>query len=59
MAHTYAILDIPLPAFLLIRDRLLAAGYRDQVHDQRKLIDMQGLAIAPESPAGPPAESES
>ena len=48
MSHTYAVLEVSHEAFAEIKAKLEAAGYSDQIYEDRNgglLIDMHGLAI--------------
>ena len=49
MSHTYTLLTVSSAAYDEIRSRLLAAGSGEAIADG--LIDMHGLAIAPEPEA--------
>ncbi len=48
--HTYAVLDISPSAFREISSKLDAAGYQHAFHEEdgRTVIDMHGIAVAPE-----------
>ncbi len=46
--YTYAICQVKPTTFAEIRDKLAAAGYQDQFHEDGTVIDMHGLAIEAE-----------
>ena len=48
MAYTYAVLEVSHSTYKEIHDKLKAAGYEDQFHEDngKDLIDMHGIAIA-------------
>lgn len=52
MTYTYVILEVSRPAYDEIKQKLAAAGYSDQFHDEGSdfgvVIDMHGLALAVE-----------
>ena len=52
MTHTYAILEVSHAAYSEIKALLEAAGYQDQIHDNRDgdgvVIDMHGIALKDE-----------
>jgi len=53
--HTYAVVEIPMAAYRVIRGRLEEAGYSEQIHTESRgdtnidecpeVIDMHGLAL--------------
>lgn len=47
VTHTYAVLKVSPAAYAEIREKLEAAGYADQFHEDPfgPLIDMHGIAI--------------
>lgn len=47
MSHTYAILSLSPAAYAEIREKLVAAGYEDQLHEQggAECIEMHGIAV--------------
>ncbi len=53
MTYTYAILAVSKAAFEEVRDRLLAAGYDEQVHedDDGPVLDMHGIGLQAEEEA--------
>lgn len=48
--HTYAVLEISKAAYEEIREKLEAAGYGNQFHNEgrEELIDMHGIAVQSE-----------
>lgn len=48
--HTYAILEVSAGAHREIKEKLEAAGYQDQLHEDhgKILIDMHGIALSSE-----------
>lgn len=50
MTYTYAILEVSRAAYQEIKQKLEAAGYSDQFHDNggKLVIDMHGIAVAEE-----------
>ena len=45
MSRTYALLEVSQQCFREIFDKLKAAGYEDQFHDDGATIDMHGIAL--------------
>jgi hypothetical protein len=45
--HTYAVLNVSVATYSEILGRLQAAQYGGQIDEERHIIDMHGLAIAP------------
>jgi hypothetical protein len=50
VTHTYAILAVSPAAHREIKEKLEAAGYQDQIHEENGeiLIDMHGIALGKE-----------
>lgn len=59
--HTYALLPVTQPTFDEIRLKLEAAGYQDQVHEERArvTVDMHGLALVVDDKIPHPPEPPS
>jgi hypothetical protein len=55
MTYTYVIMEVPEHVYLCIRENLLAAGWTQAVDDKEQILDMHGLALAPEEPITLPA----
>ena len=53
MSHTYAIIPVSYETYEEIREKLIAAGYFDQIHDVPgsvfEVLDMYGIGIQVET----------
>jgi len=48
MTHTYALLEVSVPVYEEIKEKLLAAGYQHAFNDKGE-IDMHGIALVKEN----------
>ena len=53
MSHTYAIMEVSYEAYEEIREKLIAAGYADQIddvpHSVFEVLDMHGIGLRVET----------